>query len=279
MAIVFALISAAVYGVADYCGGRVSRVYASALVTLVGQAVSMLLVGALVLLIGTPFPRDATMWWGMLAGAAGAVGLVSLYHAFAHGAMTVVAPLSAVVGAVLPVIVGLAEGERPEPIAYAGIVAALGAVALVSGAIGERDKPTPAPIVGFALLAGSGFGILFVALYRTDPDSGLWPLVGARAASVPILLVICLVIGASPGRNKRPLLLAVLAGFLDMAANVTYLVAVRGGLLSVVAVVSSLYPAGTVLLAFGLDHERVNRWQAAGMVLAVAALVLVTLGR
>jgi drug/metabolite transporter (DMT)-like permease len=279
MAILLAMISAAVYGVADYCGGRVSRVYASALVTLVGQFVSMLFVVALVWAVGTPVPRDGTLWWAMLGGAAGAVGLVSLYHAFAHGAMTVVAPLSAVVGAVLPVVVGLVDGERPEPIAYVGIVAALGAVALVSGAIGERDKPTPAPIVGFALLAGTGFGVLFVALDRTDPDSGLWPLVGARAASVPILLVICLLIRARPGRHKGPLLLAVLAGFLDMLANVTYLLAVRGGLLSVIGVVSSLYPASTVLLAFGLDHERVNRWQAGGMVLAVAALILVTLGR
>ena len=279
MAILLALTSAAVYGVADYCGGRASRVYASAVVTLVGQAVSMVLIVAAVLLVGTPFPRDSTMAWGMAGGAAGAIGLVSLYHAFANGAMTVVAPLSAVVGAVLPVVVGLVDGERPEPVAYVGIVLAVGAVALVSGAIGERDRPTPAPIIGFALLAGTGFGMLFVALDRTDPDSGLWPLVGVRAASVPILLVICLVIRARPGRHRGPLLLAVLAGFLDMFANLTYLEAVRGGLLSVVAVVSSLYPASTVLLAFALDRERVNRWQGVGMGVAVVALVLVTLGR
>jgi drug/metabolite transporter (DMT)-like permease len=133
--------------------------------------------------------------------------------------------------------------------------------------------------VALAILAGTGFGMLFVALDRTDPDSGLWPLVGVRAASVPILLVICLVTRARPGRHRGPLLLAVLAGFLDMFANLTYLEAVRGGLLSVVAVVSSLYPASTVLLALALDRERVNRWQGAGMGLAVGALVLVTLGR
>ncbi len=279
MSILLALVSAAVYGIADYAGGRASRVFASALVTLVGQVVSLVLVVALVLLIGTPVPSGATFAWGVVGGAAGAVGLVSLYHAFAHGAITVVAPLSAVVGAILPVIVGLAEGERPEVIAYVGIAVALVAVALVSGAIGEHDKPTPAPILGFAFLAGAGFGLLFVALDRADSDSGLWPLVGARLASVPILLGICLVLRARPEANRSPLLLAVLAGFLDMLANVTYLAAVRGGLLSVVAAVSSLYPASTVLLAFGLDHERVNRWQAAGMALAVVALVLVTLGR
>ncbi len=279
MSILLALVSAAVYGIADYAGGRASRVFASALVTLIGQVVSLVLVVVLVLLIGTPVPSGGTFAWGVVGGAAGAVGLVSLYHAFAHGAITVVAPLSAVVGAILPVIVGLAQGERPDVIAYVGIAVALVAVALVSGAIGEHDTPTQAPIIGFALLAGAGFGLLFVALDRADSESGLWPLVGARLASVPILLGICLVLRARPGAHRSPLLIAVFAGFLDMLANVTYLAAVRGGLLSVVAVVSSLYPASTVLIAFGLDHERVNRWQAAGMALAVAALVLVTLGR
>jgi drug/metabolite transporter (DMT)-like permease len=129
------------------------------------------------------------------------------------------------------------------------------------------------------LLAGTGFGMLFVALDRTNPESGLWPLVGVRLASVPILVIICLAVRARPGRHRGPLLLAVVAGVLDMLANLTYLEAVRGGLLSVVAVVSSLYPASTVMLAFALDRERVNRWQGAGMGLAVAALVLVTLGR
>ena len=132
MSILLALVSAAVYGIADYAGGRASRVFASALVTLVGQVVSLVLVVALVLLIGTPEPSGGTFAWGVVGGAAGAVGLVSLYHAFAHGAITVVAPLSAVVGAVLPVIVGLAEGERPEVMAYVGIAVALVAVAIAS---------------------------------------------------------------------------------------------------------------------------------------------------
>jgi drug/metabolite transporter (DMT)-like permease len=279
MSILLALVSALTYGVADYSGGRASRVLPSAVITLVGQTVSLTLVVITVAIIGTPAPDSGTWAWGLAGGAAGAIGLASLYYAFANGAMTVVAPLTAVVGASLPVVVGVVDGERPEPIAYAGIVAALVAVALVSGAIGSRDRPTPPRVVGFAVLAGVSFGALFVALDRTDPDSGLWPLVAARIASVPVLIVLCIVLRARPGRHRGPLLLAVFAGVLDMAANLAYLEAVRGGLLSVVAVVSSLYPASTVMLAFGLDHERVNRWQAVGMGLAVVALVLVTLGR
>ncbi len=279
MPILLALTSAVVYGVADYCGGRASRVFASALVTFVGQVVSLTLVLGIVLIAGTPVPGGSTFAWGAFAGAAGALGLVSLYHSFANGAMTVVAPLSAVTGAIVPVAVGLVDGERPGGLAYVGIVLALGAVALISGAVGERDRPTPRPIMALALFAGLCFGLLFVALDRTDPDSGLWPLAAARMSSVPILLVLVLALRARPGRHRGPLLLAAITGFLDMAANLAYLEAVRGGLLSVVAVVSSLYPASTVALAFALDRERVDRWQAVGMGLAAAALILVTLGR
>lgn len=279
MPILLALCSALVYGVADWCGGRASRFHPSAVVTLVGQAVSLVLIVVITVVMGTAVPGGETFAWAFAGGLAGAVGLASLYYAFANGAMTVVAPISAVVGAVLPVVVGLVEGERPEPVAYVGIVLAIVAVALVSGAIGERDRPTPPRIMGFAVLAGSGFGLLFVALDRTDPDSGLWPLVAARLASVPFLFLLCVVLGARVGRAKGVLLVAVLAGVLDTAANVLYLEAVRRGLLSLVAVVSSLYPASTVALAFGIDRERVNRWQAGGMVLAAVALVCVTLGR
>lgn len=279
MPIVLALSSALVYGVADWCGGRASRFHPSAVVTVVGQTVSLVLIVVATALMGTAAPGGATFAWGFVGGLAGAVGLASLYYAFANGAMTVVAPISAVVGAVLPVAVGLAEGERPQTIAYVGIVLAIVAVALVSGAIGTHDRPTPVPIMGFAVLAGAGFGLLFVALDQTDPDSGLWPLLAARVASVPFLLVLCVVLRSRPGAARRMLGLAVFAGALDMAANVLYLEAVRKGLLSLVAVVSSLYPASTVGLAFGVDGERVNRWQALGMVMAGVALVCVTLGR
>jgi drug/metabolite transporter (DMT)-like permease len=280
MPILLAACSALVYGIADYCGGRASRSHPSTVVTVVGQAVSLVLIVAAVAVMGTPSPAAGAWWWGGSAGAAGAIGLAALYFGLAQGTMTVVAPIAAVVGAVLPVVVGLSSGERPNLLGYAGMVIAVLAVALVSGVVGAAHAgPVPRAAIAAAVVAGTGFGLLFVLLDRAPGDSGLWPLVAARVVSVPLLLVAVVATRVRPGAARGLLAYAVLAGALDMAANVLYLEAVRGGLLSLVAVVSSLYPASTVVLAYGVDGERFSRSQAVGMALAAAALVLVTLGR
>ncbi len=279
MAVLLALASAVVYGVGDWFGGRASREQASVVVAATGQIVSLVLVFGATLIIGTAVPGASTWWWSGLGGAVGALGIAGLYHGFAHGDITVVAPVSAVVGAAVPVIVALATGERPSALSMLGIAVAVAAVALVSGALGTHQHNTPPHIVALAVAVGGCFGLLFVALDRADPDSGMWPLVIARFVSVPMLIVIALAMGARPSGHRSSTQLAVVAGVFDMGANVLYLVAVRTGLLSVVAVVASLYPASTVALAFVIDKERVTRSQAFGMAAAVVALVLVTLSR
>lgn len=287
MPILLALASAVVYGVADWCGGRATRSRPAVQVALLGQGVSSVLIVVAVAVMGTPFPPAADLWWGALGGGLGAAGLGTFYYALANGEMTVVAPITAVVSAVLPVGVGLATGERPKAIAYVGIAVAVAAVALVSGAVGEHHHTTPRRILVLAGVAGLGFGSLFVAVDRTSEASGLWPLVGARLTSVPLLALVVAIarIGVHDARLRRtrggPRAsgLPVAAGVLDMAANVLFLAATRGGLLSIVAVVGSLYPASTVVLAATFDHERIRRAQGVGMVCAACALVLVSLGR
>jgi drug/metabolite transporter (DMT)-like permease len=279
MPVLLALASALVYGVGDWFGGRASRHQPSVVVAATGQIVSLVLVGVVTVAIGTQVPGASTWWWSAFGGVVGALGLAGLYHGFAHGDVSVVAPTSAVVGASVPVVVAIAIGERPSAIALVGIVIAVGAVALVSGALGTHQHNTPPRIVALAVAVGACFGLLFVALERTDSSSGLWPLVIARFASIPMLILLALATGARPQHHRASLQIAVLAGVFDMAANVLYLVAVRGGLLAVVAVVASLYPASTVMLAFVVDKERMSRWQLAGLVLAALALVLVTLSR
>lgn len=279
MPVLLALASALVYGVGDYFGGRSARAQVAFVVAATGQMVSLVLVGITVLVMGTAVPSGATWGWSAFAGVIGALGIAGLYHGFAHGDVSVVAPTSAVVGAIVPVVAGLILGERPSALALVGIVIAVTAVALVSGAIGTHAHNTPPRIVVLAVLVGACFGLLFVALDRADSDSGLWPLVIARFASVPMLLGLAGLTGARPVRQRSSMQLAVVAGVFDMGANVLYLLAVRGGMLSIVSVVSSLYPASTVALAFAVDKERLTKWQAIGLGAAALALVLVSLSR
>ncbi len=279
MPVLLALGSALVYGVGDYFGGRASRRQASIAVAAIGQIVSLILVAAAVLIMGTAAPAAATWWWSMGGGMVGALGIAGLYHGFAHGDISVVAPTSAVVGAALPVVVGLSLGERPTVLALTGIVIAITAIALVSGAVGHHQHNTSPRIVVLAVVVGACFGLLFVAFERTDPDSGMWPLLIARFASVPMLLLIGAFARVRPVRDRPSLQLSVVSGVFDMGANVLFLLAVRGGMLAVVSAVASLYPATTVALAFGIDKERVTRWQGIGLVAATAALVLVSVSR
>lgn len=279
MPVVLALFSAVVYGVGDWLGGRASRVQASLVVAALGQTISLFLVGAVVLVAGTPAPGAPTWWWAAGAGIVGSLGIVGLYHGFAHGDVTVVAPVSAVVGAAVPAVVGIAMGERPGALALVGIVVAVGAVALVSGAFGTHQHNTPPRIVLLAVAVGACFGLLFVGLDRTDTHSGMWPLVIARFASVPFLLLVTAGARVRPVAHRGSLGIAAAAGVFDMGANLLYLVAVRGGMMSIVAVVASLYPASTVVLAMSVDHEKVSRWQIIGMGAAAVALVLVSLSR
>lgn len=279
MPVLLALGSALVYGVGDYFGGRASRDQASIVVAAVGQIVSVVLVAVAVVVMGTDAPGAATWWWSAGGGMVGALGIAGLYHGFAHGDITVVAPTSAVIGAALPVVVGLSLGERPTVMALVGIVVAVTAIALVSGAVGKHQHNTPPRIVVLAVAVGACFGLLFVAFDRTDADSGMWPLLIARFASIPMLIVIGAAARVRPARHSASMRIAVLSGVFDMGANVLYLLAVRGGMLAIVSAVASLYPVTTVALAFSFDKERVTRWQGIGLVAAAAALVLVSLSR
>lgn len=279
MFLVLALGSAVVYGMGDWFGGRAARYQASLVVVVVGQFVSLVLVAVVTGVGAAAVPDSSTWMWSALGGVLGALGIVSLYHGFANGAVTVVAPVSAVVSAVVPVGAALALGERPALGAVVGIAVAVVAVGLVSGAVGRRDRVTSRVVVLIALAAGTCFGLLFLCLERTADGSGMWPLLIARLASVPMLCALLLVTRVRPTAGRAGLQIAVVAGVFDMAANVLYLLAVRDGLMSIVAVVVSLYPASTVAMAFLVDRERVTRWQTVGLALAATALVMVSVAQ
>lgn len=278
MPILLAIVSAVLLGVSDYTGGRVSRSASPMAVTLVANVVGLIGIAVVLPVLGDPFPAAVDLAWGAGAGLCGVIGVVCLYWALAHGAMTVVAPATSIVAAGLPIAVGLSLGERPGLPAFVGMLVGLTAIALIAGVLGIAHASTSPRILGVAAVAGLGFGLLFVMYGRTSDASGMWPLAAGRISVIPILLAICLATGALATLRGRPIRFAVLVGLLGLIANVAYLVAVRQGLLSIVAVVVALYPASTVVLATVLDGERMTRSQMAGLWLAGTALVLVTIG-
>ncbi|MFY0406563.1 EamA family transporter [Solicola sp. PLA-1-18] len=277
MAVVLSLVSALAYGVSDFLGGIFARRASAWQVAVVGQSSSAVCAALLgLVLTGTPVTAD---WgWGALAGLGGGVGAAFLYRGFAGGRMSVIAPVSAVGAAVVPVVVGLATGERPSAWAWIGIVAAFPAIVLVSRTPGARDASgsTTASVLD-GVVAGVGFGLLFVFLDRIGEDAGIMPLAVSQVTSVlAVVATATLLRQAWVPRGQA--WWALTMGPLGASATGAFLYATHSGLLSIVSVITALYPATTVLLAAVLLREQVHRLQGVGLVLATAAVTLVALG-
>lgn len=276
MPLVLAGIASLVFGVADFVGGFVTRRAPAITVVWGSQLLSLGMVLALAPLFSDGVAAGSALWWGAGAGAAGALGLVVFYHALATTRVAVVASVAAVVGTAAPVIFGVVVGERPSALAWLGMALAIPALTLLPS--GEHDSGRSGRGVWMGFVAGLAFALFGILISRTGSDSGMWPLAWARLASVVLLGI------AAPAMG-RPLVAArpawrfiALAGLLDMAGNVLFLVAVRRELLSLVAVIMSLYPASTITLARIVYGERVVRRQVGGLALAALAVVLIALG-
>lgn len=272
--------SAIGYGVSDFVGGIASRRVAALRVVLVSYPVAMVLLSGIALVVGGHVSTSAVLW-GSLCGISQAFGVWWFYAALGSGPISVVSPLTSVLVAGVPVGVGVALGERPSLLAVVGIVLALGAVVLVSREVRDEDS-TPhrfTPKVAW-LTVGSGlaFGLNFVLIAQAPVEAGLWPLVFARISASALVVVIALLTRNMVVSRGTPLRLALLAGVLDTVANVAMLLALQASLLSLAAVLMSLYPAATVALAMVVLKERVTRWQAAGMVLALVAVGMIATG-
>ncbi len=277
VAVVLSLLSALAYGVSDFLGGVFSKRSGPWQVATVGQTSSTLCTLVAAVLVGGTV-TGADWGWGALGGIGSGVGTVFLYRGFAGARMSVVAPLSAVTCALLPLAVGVLTGERPAALAWAGIVIALPAIALVSRVEDHADAALGAAHrsgVIDGLLAGAGFGLLFVALGHVGDAAGVWPLVAAQAVSSLTVVALAVALHQHWVPRDPAAWRALLMGPLGATATVAFLYATREGLLSVVSVISSLYPAMTVLLAMALLKERIAPWQAVGLVLSAAAVNLV----
>jgi drug/metabolite transporter (DMT)-like permease len=285
MAALLALASALAYGVGDFFGGLSARRLPSAAVVLRTHAAGLAALVFLLPLAGAATPAERDLALGAAGGIAGGTGVLLFYWLMARGAMSIVAPITAVLSAVVPVVVGMGGGERPSPMALVGIPLALAAVALLArepGGEGETGGLSPLQLAA-ALTAGLGFGLYFVALDLASDQAGLWPVVSGRVTSVTLFGLITLASATArvgDGRARRGALPAMLAacGLLDAWANALFLLATHHGMLTLVAVIGALYPASTVLLARAVLGERLGRPQLGGVLLAGAAVTLVTLG-
>jgi len=271
VAIVFAVLSAATFGAADFIGGMASRRIAAVTVVVTSHLVGLSVVLIVAPMWGSSGAGAADLAWGAAAGLAGAGGLVILYHALATTRFSVAGPAAALAGAVVPVAFGVLIGERPEPLAWAGVALALPAILLISA--GGGGDSSLAATTRRALLLGSLAGLLFaffgVFISRTADTSGLWPLVGARLASIPLMVVVAVGLGRPVLASGRMLAVAIVVGAMDMAANIFLLAALHEpGLVSLVILISSLYPGFTVILARLVIDERISRTQLAGLLMA-----------
>lgn len=284
MAYLLALGSALLYGAGDFTGGLASRRAGTLPVVFLSQLSGLLALVLLLPVLPHSSPLRADLLWGACAGLTGGIGVALLYRALAIGIMAVVAPTTAVCAVTIPVLVSVLLGERPVPLAVAGITLGIASIVLVSRqqpaapALGEpasRGRPSG---IGTALASGIAIGFFFLSLAQTRSEAGMWPLLVSRSVSVSLFGILVMTRGQSLRIPARIMALAVVCGVIDMLANALYLLAAQQGPLSLVVTLSSLYPASTVLLARIVLNERLNPWQLTGVGCALAAVVLIVSG-
>ncbi len=266
------------WGLGDFLGGLRARRLPLLTVLVVSQAAGVASIALVVAVRGEGAPGGRHLAYAALAGLVGAAGLAALYRGLAVGAMSVVAPLAAT-AAVVPVVAGLARGERPSAVQGAGI-----ALALVGVLLAARDpsaggtRSGMAAGVGLALVAALCFGLLLVALDAASEGDALWATLAMRAASFSLLAAAALALRPSLALGERDLVALALVGVLDTAGNALFALASTESLLSVASVLAQLYPVVTVLLARLVLSERIARSQGAGVVAALAGVALITAG-
>jgi len=279
MSLLLGLVVAASFGSGDFLGGLASTRAKTVAVLVVVQVCA--LVGALVVAVafgGEPHTGDFAL--GALGGVLNVAALGCLYQGLAVGRAGLVAPIAAVVGAVIPVIWGLASGENPANSALVGVVLAVVAAALIS--VERAEHPTSdasgRSALALALMAGVGFGFSFVCYGNTRDASEFWPVLSGRIGAVTAVVLVAAVLRIAPALHGRSRTEAIAAGVLDVTATALLLVAVRNGLFATVAPIAALAPAFTVGHAWWYLHQRPSKIQIAGLAIALSGLALIAAG-
>lgn len=269
----YGLASSVSWGAGDFSGGVAAKRSGVYSVVFISQLVGAICLAGLALLFAEPVSTPIDLLYGSGAGIAGMIGLVALYRGLAGGYMGVVAPVAAVVGAVVPVFAGIFFEGLPGLQHIAGFGLALVAIWLLSGGNGEARIRMQD--LGLPVVAGLGFGLFFILIDRVSDGAVFWPLVAARLASIALLFLFVLLTRQTIKPNVRQLPIIALAGLFDSGGNAFFALAAQLGRLDISAVLSSLYPASTVILAWFILKERLARRQWAGVVAALIAVVII----
>jgi drug/metabolite transporter (DMT)-like permease len=283
LALALALAAGLSWGTADFVGGLITRRLAPATVLLVSQGVGLIFTAMLVVLLGEPVP--ALRYWliGVGGGVSASIGLAALYRALAVGPMSIVAPIAAL-SVIPPVAVGFLQGDEPAATQFLGMALAVAGVALAAHASDASERPEPGrrrPLgtgIWLALTAALFLGLLVVSLDAAGEGGAAWAVFVIRLTSVPVFLAAVALSGDRRRPDRGDLGTLVFVGLFDNGANVLFALASQRGLLSLVAVVGSLYPVSTVLLARTLLRERLTRAQTVGVAAAFAGVALIAAG-
>ena len=275
-AVLLALLAALGYGSSDFTAGVGGRRTSVGGVVLAQQPVAALATIVVWALAGSSSPTAGALAWGAVSGLGNGFGTVALYRGLAAARMSVVASLSAVFAALVPAVVGIALGDRLSALEVTGMVLAIPAIVLVSLSAGSEGGRRPGIREG--LVAGAAFGLFFVALDRAGTASGAWPLVPGEAVTLAIAIPLGLAMSRAEGGRRASIPYGVVAGVLGACATAAFFFAAGNGDLSLVAVLTSLYPAVTIVLARAVLTERWSRSQGLGLLAAAASVVLISVG-
>ncbi|RJP52734.1 MAG: DMT family transporter [Anaerolineaceae bacterium] len=275
-AILFGIASALTWGAGDFAGGIASKRSSPYAVVIWGDIVGMTVVSVLAFILGDPFPSWGSMIYILLSSFCGAIGIIILYRALAGGQMSIAAPTSALMAAVIPVFVGVIVDGWPKWLTMVGVVMALAAIWLVARAEHEGVHRIHWADVRMPLIAGVLFGLFFVFMHQASSESVLWPAVLLRISSAILLAVIALFTRSSFAIPREQWWLVVFVGIFDIAGNIFYILSAQTGRMDIAAVVGSLYPGMTVALAWMILKERISSSQWIGIAAALTAIVLIS---
>ena len=269
----FALAAAVSWGSGDFANGLSSRRIGTFHTVLLSFSIGMVLLIAAAFMFGEPFPSSADIAWGAVSGLFGMVGIYFLLRGFIVGKMGIVAPVSAVLATVIPVLFTALTKGLPGTVQSFGFLFAIASIWMLSRPEHITGRPEG---LGYALLAGTGIGLFFIALDQIQEHSVLWPLAVGRIACIATLIVFALVKRKPLIPEKVPVKLVTLAGIFDAGGNLFFLLAIQHGRLDIASVLGNLYPAVTAILAVVIAKERMTTLQIVGIVIAVTAIAMVT---